>query len=129
MAQLDPSWSPIFILLGVVVTAAFTYLGVRSSSKAGIKAKEVESSVELIQEWKSLKSEIEKDAQARHAQLQEMLHQERDARKEFEERMAHQMEEVLLHFAMYVEWARNGAKSPPPFIPDWIYQKLTSFRK
>lgn len=129
MTQLDPSWSPIFILLGAVVTAFFGHLGIRASSKASIKAKEVESSVELIQEWKSLKSEIEKDAQARHAQLEEMLQQERNARKEFEERMARQMEEVLLHFAVYVEWARNGAKPPPPFIPDWIYQKLTGFRK
>lgn len=123
--SLDESWGPVFVLLGVTITASLSYLGVRLSSRASVHSSEIEATSDLFAEYRALKDEIKKEGQEREDRLEAMLSGEKRARIAFEERLAQQMDEVLLHFAIYVQWARSGARGDPPFIPDWIYQKLS----
>ena len=127
--QLDPSWQPLLTFVGVVLGVSFTYLGVRTTAKANTKMKEIDAAGEIIKEYRDMKDEIKKDADEREARMQaefeKMLANERRERLEFEDKMTTQLDEVIDNFGVYVKWARSGAVPPPPFIPEWIYSKIS----
>lgn len=130
LPQLDSSWEPILLLIGSVLGVIFTYLGVRTTMKANTKMKEIDASCEIIKEYREMKNEIKADADNREKRMQEdfqaKLDREREERIKFEQRMMEQLDEVIVNFGIYVKWAREGAEPPPPFIPDWIYSKITN---
>ena len=115
--RLDPEWAPFLTVLVPIVVAALGVLTARVAGKANVKSKEVEATADLFAEYRELKNEIKKDLVA-----------EREAREEFERQMTARFDEVVSHFGIYVDWARAGAKPPPPFIPDWIYQRINQLR-
>ena len=127
--QLDPSWQPVLTFIGVVLSVLFTYFGVRTTVKANTKMKETDAAGEIIQEYRDMKNEIKADADEREkrmqAEFEKMLERERNERLEFEHKMTIQMNEVIGNFGVYVKWARAGAVPPPPFIPEWIYFKIS----
>lgn len=126
--QLDPTWQPVLAFIGAVLGVVFTYLGVRSTTKANTKMKEIDAAGEIIKEYRAMKDEIKADADTREARMQaefeKMLERERNERLEFEDKMTTQLDEVIGNFGVYVKWARSGAEPPPPFIPEWIYSKI-----
>lgn len=128
MPPLDESWGPLFVLLGVVATGFFGWLGARAAAKASVKAKEVENAGEIIGEWKALKAEIKAEADEREERLEARIAEEQYKREAFEKKMMEQFNEVILYFAIYVEWARGGAKGSSPYIPEWIYAKIMDAR-
>lgn len=127
--QLDPTWQPVLAFVGAVLGVVFTYFGVRTTAKANTKMKEIDAASEIIKEYRDMKDEIKKDADEREARMQaefeKMLASERHERLEFEDKMTTQMDEVISNFGAYVKWARSGAEPPPPFIPEWIYSKIS----
>lgn len=127
--QLDPSWQPVLAFIGAALGVVFTYLGIRTTTKANTKMKEIDAASEIIKEYRDMKDEIKKDADEREARMQaefeKMLERERNERLEFEDKMTTQMNEVIGNFGVYVKWARSGAEPPPPFIPEWIYSKIS----
>ena len=127
--QLDPSWQPVLTFVGVVLGVVFTYLGIRTTVKANTKMKEIDAAGEIIKEYRDMKNEIKTDADDREKRMkedfQQKLDQERKERLEFENRMTEQLDEVIDNFGVYVKWARSGAVPPPPFIPEWIYSKIS----
>lgn len=128
--QLDPSWQPVLAFIGAALGVVFTYLGIRTTTKANTKMKEIDAAGEIIKEYRDMKDEIKKDADIREARMQaefeKMLANERRERLEFEDKMTTQMDEVIVNFGIYVKWAREGAEPPPPFIPEWIYSKINN---
>ena len=72
---------------------------------------------DLFNEYRNLKDELKKE-----------IMEERHERENFEKRMSSKFDEVILYFALYVEWARSGAKPPSPYIPEWIYAKIIEAR-
>ena len=128
--QLDPSWQPLLTFVGVILGVVFTYLGIRTTAKANTKMKEIDASGEIIKEYRAMKDEIKADADNREKRMQEdfqaKLDREREERIKFEQRMMEQLDEVIVNFGIYVKWAREGAEPPPPFIPEWIYSKITN---
>ena len=130
LPQLDSSWEPILLFIGSVLGVIFTYLGVRTTMKANTKMKEIDASGEIIKEYREMKNEIKADADNREKRMQEdfqaKLDREREERIKFEQRMMEQLDEVIVNFGIYVKWAREGAEPPPPFIPEWIYSKITN---
>ena len=129
LPQLDSSWEPVLLFIGSVLGVIFTYLGVRTTMKANTKMKEIDASGEIIKEYREMKNEIKADADERElrmkAAFQAKLDREREERLEFEKRMTEQLDEVIDNFGVYVKWARGGAVPPPPFIPEWIYSKIS----
>ena len=128
--QLDPSWQPFLTFIGVVLAVLFTYFGGRTTAKANTKMKEIDAAAEIIKEYRDMKNEIKADADNREKRMQEdfqaKLDREREERIKFEQRMMEQLVEVIVNFGIYVKWAREGAEPPPPFIPEWIYSKITN---
>ena len=129
LPQLDPSWQPVLLFVGTILSVIFTYLGIRTTVKANTKMKEIEASTEIIKEYREMKNEIKADADERELKLkadfQAKLDREREERLKFEDRMTEQLDEVINNFGTYVKWARSGAVAPPPFIPEWIYSKIS----
>lgn len=127
--QLDPSWQPLLAFVGAVLGVIFTFLGIRTTAKANTKMKEIDAAGEIIKEYRAMKDEIKVDADAREqrmqAEFEKKLSNERQERLEFEDKMTTQLDEVIGNFGVYVKWARGGAVPPPPFIPEWIYSKIS----
>ena len=127
--QLDPSWQPVLAFVGAVLGVVLTYFGVRTTAKANTKMKEIDAAGEIIKEYRAMKDEIKADADTREQRMQtefeKLLASERHERLEFEDKMMTQMDEVIDNFGVYVKWARSGAEPPPPFIPEWIYSKIS----
>lgn len=134
MPPIDPSWAPVFAVLGTVVVAIFGFAGQVRSSKVSERAEEekaAKSDIEqIISQWKSLNQELREDYSRR-------LEQERSERLEHEkfllekvDNLTAQFDEVIYNFAVYVAWARSGAQGTPPYIPDWVWTRMVEvYRK
>lgn len=103
----------LWTFIGVIAAGVLTLAGVIRTSRS----KELEASAGLYAEYRELLNTAK-------AEFKEDLDRERQAREEAINRVAGQMDEVVRYFADYVRWARDGATPPPPWIPDWIYQRI-----
>ena len=112
-----------------VVTGLFTWLGVRTSNKGNLKTEYVKVTSDLFGEYRNLKDEIKEAADEQRERMEARLAEEQAKREEFEQRLTDKFDEVIIHFGIYVEWAKAGAKPPAPFIPQWIYEKISQVFK
>ena len=139
MPQFDTSWGPVLLLIGSVVGVIFTYFGVRRSAAATERGQEIDSSIEIIREYRTMKNDLKADWSERlerqrksweesianqKLDFEEAIRQEREARQADHKEIMDKFNEVIMYFAIYVNWARAGAQGEAPWIPDWIYMKV-----
>ena len=109
--------SEAWVVIGVAVSAVLVYLGVLRTNRS----KDLETAAGLLAEWKAL-------LEAAKAEFREDIERERQARIDLERKMSGQVDEVIDAFGTYVEWARAGAHPPPPYIADWIWERIRAQR-
>ena len=109
--------SEAWAVIGVAVSAILVYLGVLRTNRS----KDMETAAGLLAEWKAL-------LEAAKAEFREDIDRERQARIDLERKMSGQVDEVIDAFGTYVEWARAGAHPPPPYIADWIWERIEAQR-
>lgn len=109
--------SEAWAVIGVAVPAVLVYLGVLRTNRS----KDLETAAGLLAGWKAL-------LEAAKAEFREDIDRERQARIDLERKMSGQVDEVIDAFGTYVEWARAGAHPPPPYIADWIWERIEAQR-
>ena len=109
--------SEAWAVIGVAVSAVLVYLGALRTNRS----KDLETAAGLLVEWKAL-------LEAAKAEFREDIDRERQARIDLERKMSGQVDEVIDAFGTYVEWARAGAHPPPPYIADWIWERIEAQR-
>ena len=115
MSQFDTSWSPVLLLIGSVVGVIFTYFGVRRSAEATERSQEIDSSIEIIREYRTMKNDLKADWSERlerqrksweesianqKLDFEEAIRQEREARQADHKEIMDKFNEVIMYFAL-----------------------------
>lgn len=109
-------------MLTALITASGTWLVARRSGRATETAAATTAAASILSRYEELLDSTK-------AEMEDRLAREKAERVEFQDRLTRQQTEVVDAFAEYVQWVRDGAKPPPPWIAGWLYDEIQSRRK
>ena len=112
----------ILTLITALITAAGTWLVSRRSARATETSAAIAAAAAILSHYEALIDSVKEEMGAR-------LAREKAEREDFQEKLTRQQSEVIDAFAEYVEWVRDGAKPPPPWIAGWLYDEIQARRK
>ena len=114
------------ILAAVVglISALIVHLSSRRTAKATETASANTAQGPIGSEFQKIIAAYEQLLNTAKAEFAEDLQREANEREALERRLGQQQAEILHAFKLYIRWARDGAKPPPPWIADWIWDAI-----
>ena len=107
-----------------IVSGLLVHLSSRRAAQATETAAERAARGSIATEFQKVTAAYEQLLNTAKADFAEDLQREAQEREALERRLGQQQAEILHAFKLYLRWAREGAKPPPPWIADWIWDAI-----